>query len=268
MDDQGGVADEGSNISASIILGTLNECENISGFIHQLQEVLGKSHNFEIIVVDDGSTDGTIEKLTQLAAADGRVIPVFNKDRRGLLASNLQGIAIAKGDYKVVMDSDWQHPPEKLPNIVENLEKGNDVVICSRYIAGGNVGGRNGLRGLISHVATFMGKIALRNKKPVQDNISGYFGFRKEIRVPKPQGGNGFKTLLYLLALNPQANVIEIPYGFRQRKAGQSKIVSTWRFIPRYLIEIMNVARLSYRSRREYKSLYSQAGGNLQTERN
>lgn len=246
--------------SLSIISATLNEGDNINAFLDLVLGSVEKYCAVEVIIVDDGSTDGTKDKLVERAGSDVRVIPIFNRERKGLLMSNLQGMSVAKGDYKVVMDSDLQHPPEELPRIIENLVRGHEIVICSRYVKGGAVGRRNGLRGLISRVATLLGRVALRNNSSVQDNVSGYFGFRKDMWVPQLAGQKGCKTLLHLLAENPHAKISEIPYEFRLRNSGQSKIVSDWKFIPNFMIELLSVARVSSRTKRKYSSSYTNVG--------
>lgn len=257
---QGLAANENESVRTSIVVGSLNECGNIDRFINQILTTLGTTCSFEIIVVDDGSIDGTREKLTQIAGSDKRIIAIFNEQRNGLLASNLQGIAIARGDYKIVMDCDMQHPPDMIPEVIKALDKGYEIAICSRYVKGGTVGRRNGLRGVISRVAILLGRIALWKRKSVLDNVSGFFGFDKRMKIPKIDATRGFKTLLYILAENPYAKVVEIPYSFQKRGSGDSKIVNNWRFVPRFLFEVMSIAKIAARAKKSPVESYTGKG--------
>lgn len=227
----------------SIVAGTLNEIENIQEFIDATEDTLEGSIPYEIIVVDDGSDDGTAEYLDERALLDSRLKVIRNGKRMGLVNSNLIGIRSAIGKYKIVMDSDMQHPPEIIPKIVRKLVEGNELVICSRYAEGGSVGRRNGLRGLISRVAAVMSREAVPSLKRSTDPVSGYFGFTKDLSLPECCPGMTYKTLLHLAAANAKTVPSEVPYSFGNRQNGKSKIVSDWRFILNYIFELVSLRR-------------------------
>lgn len=215
----------------SVITGTLNEMENIRQFIGSVMEQLDGSTDFELIIVDDGSRDGTAECVRELALIDHRIILVENASRLGLLNSNLVGIRKARGDYCIIMDSDMQHPASAIPHILSRLQEGKDMVIASRYAPGGSVGRRSAVRGLISRVAAAMSRLAVPALRQCTDPVSGFFGFRRDITIPENYPSIAYKTLLHLAARNGKASVAEVPYVFANRKGGDSKIVANWRFI-------------------------------------
>ncbi len=179
---------------------------------------------FEIVFVDDGSTDGTIEIIKRLSEEDGRVKLVVRSGERGLASAILRGIFEAGSSYIVVMDADLQHPPEKVPELLEALEKGYDIVVASRYARGGGVEGWSRLRLIISLGASVLAWILVPETRRTSDPMSGFFALNRE-RVKLPQKPPpGFKLLLEVLRLNPQARVAEVPYIFGSRLGGRSKL--------------------------------------------
>lgn len=229
--------------AVSVIAGTLNEIENIQEFIDSTEETLEGRFPFEIVIVDDGSTDGTAEYLQERATLDSRLKIIKNERRMGLVNSNLIGIRSARGNYRVVMDSDMQHPPETIPLVLDRLVGGSELVVCSRYAEGGSVGRRSGVRGLISRVAAALSREAVPSLKKSTDPVSGYFGFTKDLLLPDPCPGNTYKTLLHLAAANAKTIPSEVPYLFGNRQGGKSKIVTDWRFVLNYLQELVSLRR-------------------------
>ena len=226
----------------SVILATLNERENLPDLIRQVaaQEL----PPFEIVVVDDGSTDGTREYLLNAATTDRRIRPIFNDGPQTLTPALCQGIEGSRGRFIVVMDADLQHPPREVPRLVAELVDGASVVVATRYATGGTAGGRPPQRAILSRGAELIARLALKSARSSSDPMSGFFGFRREIYqsigTPRP----GYKLLLYVLAMVDGQRVAEVPYAFSSRKGGESKIAHGFEFIWIFLAEVMSARRL------------------------
>jgi dolichol-phosphate mannosyltransferase len=151
------------------------------------------------------------------------------------------------------MDADLQHPGEKLNEIYGKLNEGYDIVVASRYVDGGSIGRREPLRGLISRLAEFYAKLFLVGAKKTTDPLSGYFGFRRGLKLEVNEQWRGYKSLLFLLSSNPNAKVKDVPYKFLERVDGKSKIVGSSEFIRIYLSEIILAKRLEVKNRKSAK---------------
>jgi dolichol-phosphate mannosyltransferase len=220
----------------SIVLPTYNEAENIVGIIRELERVLSTAGvDYEIIVVDDSSPDYTWVRALRQAHSTSRVRVVVRKIAResttrlggGLASAIRMGLIVARGDFIVVMDADFQHPPEVVPTLIEKaLETGADVVVASRYAKGGGVEGWSRLRLLMSRGASLIAWIALPQTRATTDPMSGFFLVKKSsindtLKSMRPKG---FKFLMELLARSRNLKVAEVPYVFRKRAAGESKL--------------------------------------------
>ena len=230
-----------SMVEVSVITGTLNEIDNVKNFVDSIQKSLQPTYTYELVVVDDNSNDGTADYLEGISKIDKHVRPILNTFRHGLLNSNLQGIAESNGRLCVIMDSDLQHPPSKVVEVIEKLRADTDIVVCSRYLEGGSVGKRNPLRGIISRIAILLTKILIPGTRTSTDPISGFFGFKKPIEVPKAGSSNCCKTLTLILAMSQDKAVCEIPFQFGKRKAGESKSVQRLDFVPNFIIELLRL---------------------------
>ena len=104
----------------SVVAPTLNEINNIGNYIQSVSDNLKEIGRFEIVIVDDNSKDGTSEFLSERREVDPNLKVLFNNKREGLSSSQLEGISLCNGNYVVVMDSDLQHPAEKIKDIVKN----------------------------------------------------------------------------------------------------------------------------------------------------
>ncbi|MCI0183420.1 Undecaprenyl-phosphate 4-deoxy-4-formamido-L-arabinose transferase [Acidibacillus sp. S0AB] len=181
-------------------------------------------YDFEIIFVDD-STDHTPAVLEDLSHQYSFVKYEHRDTEKGLATAVLRGFALAQGDVLAVMDADLQHPPEMLPAMMKGIEEGNaDLVIPSRFIPGGDDGGLRWHRKVISAVARYIGKFALKRLRKINDPTSGYFVFRREVIENVTLKPVGWKILIEILARGNYAKVIEIPYKFQMRNAGESKM--------------------------------------------
>ena len=208
----------------SVIIPTFNESENICNVLESIRKHLPKI-NFEAIVVDDNSPDGTGKIVEEYAKSknDSSISVIHRKEKRGLSSAILDGLKNSKGETVVVMDSDLSHPPQIIPQMLETLRKTQcDIVVASRYISGGAIQGWTLKRKLISKVATKIAKTGLGVS--TNDPMSGFFAFRRKITDGMKFDGIGYKILLEMLVKTKGVKVEEIPYTFTDRKFGSSKL--------------------------------------------
>lgn len=208
----------------SIVVPTFNERDNVEVLVNQIDEALaGIPH--EIFFVDD-STDDTPDVIAKIAYEKSHVRYIHRKNGKGLADAVLLGFRNADGDYLACMDADLQHPPKVLLPMYVAMETGADWCIPSRLIPGGDDGGLNWYRKLISGTARAIGKIMLPCLRKISDPTSGLFMFRKEIIKNADMRPVGWKIMVEVLATAKYSKIIEIPYTFAQRVAGESKIDS------------------------------------------
>src|SRR6516225_12035341 len=209
----------------TIIIPTLNERENIEPLVALLSEALPDTA-WEAIIVDDDSRDGTSEHVRTLARRNPRVRCLQRIGRRGLATACIEGVLASCSPYIAVIDADLQHDERLLPRMLEALESGTiDLVIGSRYVAGGGFGDWSNDRIRISGIATRLAHFIC--KAEIADPLSGFFMCRREVfeGALRHMSGQGFKVLLDLLASSPAPlRVQELPYSFRERQHGESKL--------------------------------------------
>lgn len=232
----------------SIVLATLNERENLPSLLERLWTV--PLPPFEVLVIDDGSTDGTREYLEEVARTEHRLRLIWHDGKQTTLRAQCQGIAVAEGRYVIVMDADLQHPPEILPAMVSTLANGAALVVGSRYAKGGSAGSRTGVRGTISRGAELTAKFFLTEARPMSDPVSGFFGFRHEVFRPVPSEWRGYKLLLFLMVMARGRPVAEVGYRFEPRGSGTSKVTQNTRFIRFFLTELVLARRFEASLRR------------------
>lgn len=208
----------------SVVVPTYNERDNIVELIRRIDNAL-KGIDYEVVVVDDNSPDGTADVAEGLSK-DYPVRVVRRPGKLGLATAVLDGVRSSRGDYVVVMDADLQHPPEVIPKMYEELIKGYDIVIASRYVVGGSVGGWGLTRRLISKTAILIAKLLIPKVRGIEDPISGFFMFRKEVLEGVSLSPKGFKILLEVLVKGRYSRVSEVPYTFGVRVRGTSKLSS------------------------------------------
>jgi dolichol-phosphate mannosyltransferase len=209
----------------SIIIPTYNERDNIALLMHKLRAALA-GIDWEVVFVDDDSSDGTAACLEQECAGDGRVRLIRRKGRRGLSSACIEGLLAAKADYLAVMDADMQHDETILPQMLAVLKaKRPDVVIASRYMHGASLGIWPQNRAVLSRAATCLTRSL--TGIDISDPLSGYFMLRREffLSVAFRLRGAGYKILLDIMTSSQAAvTFCEIPYIFRPRQHGKSKL--------------------------------------------
>jgi dolichol-phosphate mannosyltransferase len=209
----------------TIVVPTLNERDNIEPLIALLDAALPNT-NWEVMFVDDDSTDDTAKHVRALALVDPRVRCIQRIGRRGLSTACIEGVLACSAPYVAVMDADLQHDEALLPRMLEILQKENvDLVIGSRYAAGGGLGDWAGNRAWISQSGTKLARLIC--KQDISDPLSGFFMCRRDVFecAVRRLSGQGFKILLDLLASSsPPLRVRELPFEFRTRRHGESKL--------------------------------------------
>jgi len=202
----------------SIILPTYNERENIEEVVKQVFSVV--KNEVEIIIVDDNSPDGTGIIAEQLAKRYN-VKVIHRPKRMGLSPAVIDGLKIAKGGIIGVIDADLSHPPELIPQMISLLENdATDIVMGSRYSIGGSVETWSFFRKFVSRTATFLAKCLVE----VNDPMSGFFFMKKSVVENINISSKGYKILLEILVKGNYGKVIELPYTFRGREVGKSKL--------------------------------------------
>ena len=217
-----------SKNQVSIIIPTYNESQNILKVLKSIGESLPKNIFAEAIVVDDNSPDGTgrivEEYVKNVKKITNYTIDVIHRTaKKGLSSAILKGIQYASSDTIVVMDSDFSHPPQLIPKMIEALKQYQcDIIVASRYIKGGAVLEWPLKRKLMSKMATVIAKKGLGIK--TADPMSGFFAFKRQIVKGLKFDAIGYKMLLEILVKTKGVTVKEIPYTFTDRRFGSSKV--------------------------------------------
>lgn len=214
-----------NKMEVSIILPTYNEIENIqplvSDIIHSISNI-----NYEIIIVDDNSPDGTGEEAKKLEQNYPNVKTIIRTEDKGLAKSIKEGILSSKGGCIVIMDTDFSHPPEVIPRLLESIKE-NDLVLASRYIKGGSMVGPIHKFFLSKSLNKTLGLILGLD---IKDLTGGFFAIKKEIlndldlnKIFQGSGDYFFKLSCVLKKQNTR--IKEIPFRYGERKYGSSKTI-------------------------------------------
>jgi dolichol-phosphate mannosyltransferase len=212
-------------LELAVVIPTYNEESNIAGIVERLERVLaGTCH--EIIFVDDDSPDGTWEAVRTIALKRGNVRLIRRIGRRGLASACLEGMLSTAAPYIAVMDADLQHDESILPTMLLQARQDQlDIVIASRHADGASMGQFAAGRVRLSNLGLKLSRLVLRTN--VSDPMSGYFlADRRFIDgCIYRTSGIGFKILVDLLSsARGPVKLAEVPYTFRPRKAGESKL--------------------------------------------
>lgn len=212
----------------SIIIPTYNESDNVAPLVARLQKTLGLL-SWEVIFVDDDSPDGTSARVKQLAAKYPNVRAIRRVGRRGLASAAIEGMLASAAPFVAVMDADLQHDETILPKMLDKARAGADLVVASRYSGSGSAReGLSPMRLMASRAVTRISQLFTRSR--TSDPMSGFFLMRRELAedLAPDLAGEGFKILLDVLMTagrrSREINVAEVPFSFRPRHAGQSKM--------------------------------------------
>jgi dolichol-phosphate mannosyltransferase len=213
-----------AHLKLALVIPTLCEAENIGRVLGLVRAALDPAHiDYEILVVDDDSSDGTADVVSAIAEADARVRLMVRKGERGLSGAVLDGWGATDADVLGVMDADLQHPPELLPRLYAAVAAGSDLAIGSRYTPGGELGGWNPVRKLLSAAAVWATWPLQRRRMRAKDPMSGFFLVRRAAVDRIEFQRAGFKLLLEILVRARLASIEEVPFVFGSRYRGASK---------------------------------------------
>lgn len=206
----------------TVIIPTLNEEANIRNIVMAVDAIFHEySLHGQILVVDDNSSDSTISIVHELMRSKANVEILIREKDHGLSQSVADGFSHAVSEVFIVIDADFSHPPVLIPRMYEEIRKGNDIVIGSRYMEGGGIRKWPLKRRVISIGATFLGRLLFPD---ITDPVSGFFAVRREVVGKAPLKPRGYKILLEVLGKGIWENDKEIPFEFVDREIGSSKL--------------------------------------------
>ena len=210
----------------SLIVPSFNERENIIEFLRTAHAVLGVRPH-EIIVVDDDSPDGTAGAVEEFRKKNPWAKVIRRVGKRGLSSAVVEGFDASQGDILGVMDADLSHDEAVLPRLIEMVDHGADLAVGSRRIPGGGATHWPWYRRLTSSAATALARLVL--KLDITDPMSGYFVLKRGLyeAVRGEIRPTGYKILLELYCRAKPAVVREVPFVFRDRKQGHSKLTGS-----------------------------------------
>ena len=213
------------SIQLAVVIPTLNERENVGPMFAGLDKALA-GIAWEAIFVDDDSPDGTAVAVRELGQRDPRARILQRVGRRGLSSACIEGILSTAAPFIAVSDGDMQHDETVLPRMLALAQTGRfDIVIGSRNIEGGSMGDFAANRVWLSNMGSRISNFVCKCR--VSDPMSGYFLVTQEFfqRVARRLTGTGFKILVDILASAERpVRVAEVPYHFRARRMGVSKL--------------------------------------------
>ena len=218
----------------AVIVPTYNERDNVVSLYDLVSKALGDIP-FEFTVVDDNSPDGTAAVVKELARRHANVRCIHRIGRRGLSSAVIEGISASAAPYFAVIDADHQHDERILPQMLDRALAGDHIVVGTRYNSGGGVGeGLSKTREAGSRLATRLS--GLVTGKALSDPMSGFFLMRRDVfdEIAPSLTNEGFKILLDIIVSSGRARsrrgkdlqIGEVPYTFRPRHAGESKMSS------------------------------------------
>jgi len=209
----------------SVVVPTLNEVGNVAPLVDRLSETLAGIH-WELLFVDDDSTDGTLEVLRKLAREHPNVHCMQRIGRRGLSSAAIEGMLAASSAHIAVMDADLQHDETLLPVMLDRLQQDDvELVVGSRFLQGAETQGLSRGRERLSRLGNFLSGFVIKTR--LTDPLGGFFVLRRELvqEVSHSLSGQGYKILLDILAsANRPVRVLEVPLVFRERHSGSSKL--------------------------------------------
>ncbi len=223
-----------SSPQLAVIVPTYNERDNVASLFELVSKALGDIP-FEFIVVDDNSPDGTAEVVKELARRHANVRCIHRIGRRGLSSAVIEGVSASAAPFFAVIDADHQHDERVLPQMLDKALAGDHVVVGTRYAGEGAVGdGLSKTREAGSRFATLLSRLV--TGKPLSDPMSGFFLMHRAVfdEIAGSLSNEGFKILLDIVVSADRARsrrgkelrIGEVPYTFRPRHAGESKMSS------------------------------------------
>lgn len=214
----------------SILLPTYNEKENLPIIVWLIvKSMTENNYDYEIIIIDDGSPDGTLEAAKQLEKIYGssKIVLRPREKKLGLGTAYVHGIQHAKGNFIIIMDADLSHHPKYIPEFIKKQKEGNyDLVSGTRYTGNGGVNGWDFKRKLISRGANYLTQVLLR---PGASDLTGSFRLYKKDVLQKlvescVSKGYVFQMEMIVRARRLGFQIGEVPISFVDRLYGESKL--------------------------------------------
>jgi len=220
----------------SVIVPTYNEASNIRTLSQRIFAATKREGiDCELIVIDDGSPDGTGD-IAEGLKGQYRVKVLERGGKKGLASAVIDGFGIASGNVLCVMDADLSHPPEKIPEMFRIIEQNEaDFVIGSRLVAGGGSSDWSAWRKFVSFVA----RVIARPITSVKDLTAGYFMLKKSVIEGVKLNPIGFKICLEIIVKGRYNKVKEIPILFAGRISQKSKLGAKQVF--EYLLQLLEL---------------------------
>jgi dolichol-phosphate mannosyltransferase len=213
-----------TSFKLGLVIPTLNEAGNIQTLLNRLQHALATvAVEYELIVVDDDSPDGTADVVQQFAALDSHIRVLVRKNQRGLAGAVIHGWNHTDAHLLGVIDADLQHPPEILPQLIDAILQGNDIAIASRYVKNDSIIEWSKFRLFVSRCSTWATHFLQKSGLRIKDPLSGFFVVRRECIDHLELQSQGFKILLEILVKGRIHSAVEVPFCFAPRQSGESK---------------------------------------------
>jgi dolichol-phosphate mannosyltransferase len=236
------LAEGTSKVRLSIVLPTFNEAGNIVTMLGALEALLAPvlGDAFELIVVDDDSPDGTWRTVEAILPEHPQVRLVRRQGEKGLSSAVIRGWQVARGEILGVMDADLQHPVQANLDLLKEIERGADLAVASRHVAGGGVSDWSAARRVLSRGAQLLGLLILPGVLArLSDPMSGYFMLRRAAIEDVELHPLGYKILIEVVARGRMRWIGEAGYVFRERAEGESKV--TARLYLQYLEHLLKL---------------------------
>lgn len=205
----------------ALVVPTYNERDRLPDLVRAIFDVYNRSGiDGELVIVDDNSPDGT-GRLADELALRFPIRVIHREGKLGLGTAVIDGFNASQAEFVGVIDADLSHPPDLVPRLLRAIQDAHaDIVIGSRYIPGGGTKNWEFSRVVMSKFACLLA----RGLTPVKDVTSGFFLIRRELARGVTISAGGFKICLELLIRSAPRLVIEVPYVFTGRTAGESKM--------------------------------------------
>lgn len=204
----------------TIIIPTFNEAESIRRTVNHVENIIA-GRDSEILIVDDNSSDGTLDIIRDLSHTYPNVHVLVRLKDHGLSQSYVDAFQYASSPVIITLDADGQHPPEMILQLYQVIQDGNDIAIASRYMEGGGMPHVPMHRRILSWGATKLAQFFFPN---ITDSGSGFFAFRTDVIYRAPLEPRGFRMLFEILGKGKWTTAKEIPYTLNVRSGGASKL--------------------------------------------
>ncbi|MEL6384339.1 MAG: glycosyltransferase [Cyanobacteria bacterium J06626_18] len=233
---------QSQHLRLSLVIPTYDERDNLVALVEKLVHLLDKAlpNDYELILVDDNSPDGTWKLGLTLATTYPQLKVMRRTAEKGLSSAVIRGWQVAQGQVLGVIDADLQHPPDSLLELLDSLSPEVDLAVASRHVEGGGVSEWSFIRRTLSRGAQILGLVLLPDVVGrVSDPMSGYFLVRWEAIAGPVLNPKGYKILLEVLGRGQVRSIAEVGYVFQERSEGESKV--TWQHYLDYLHHLVRL---------------------------